>query len=209
MGEEGLEWRIHALSQDVCDLRSDLFCPWDKRKLRAFDGRKVFCFILRLPQTPTRRHAARSGGKTHPAPLVAVACSQCPVLGKAARTFGKLQMRESPGIFGFRGASFMGVSLRKHSSLGCSGMTRCGLLPRKEAGCQHAKARRVSSSRSLAARLSWAEPCSHQAAIPLMPSVSQSRRWKQRATDCKNRDSRRYRAVFGHGGVNGIPRRAC
>ena len=79
-----------------------------------------------LPQAPTRRHAAGSGGKMaktddqprinwigvtanacervgighliqpYPAPLVAVACSQCPVLGKAARTFGKLQMRESP-----------------------------------------------------------------------------------------------------------------
>ena len=61
----------------------------------------------------------------------------------------------------------MGVSLLKHSSLGCSGMTRCDLLPRKEAGCQHAKARRVSSSRSLAARASWAEPCSHRAAILL------------------------------------------
>ena len=166
MGEEGLEWRIHALCQDVCDLRSDLFCPWAKRKLRAFDGRKVFCFILRLPQAPTRRHAARSGGKTHPAPLVAVACSQCPVLGKAARTFGKLQMRESPRNLRIPGANFMGVTLRKHSSPGCSGMTHCDLLPRKEAGCQHAKARRVSSSRSLAARMSWAERCGHRSATP-------------------------------------------
>lgn len=165
-------------------------------KLRTFDGRKVFCFILRLPQTPTRRHAAGSGGKmaktddqprinwicvtanacervgidhliqSHPAPLVAVACSQCPVLGKATKTFGKLQMRESPRNPKIPEANFMGVSLRKHSSLGCSGMTCCDLLPRKEAGCQHAKARRVSSSRSLAARMSWAERCGHRSATP-------------------------------------------
>jgi hypothetical protein len=119
-----------------------------------------------LPQAPTRRHAARSGGKTHPAPLVAVACSQCPVLGKAARTFGKLQMRESLRNLRIPGANFMGVSLQKHSPPGCSGATRCDLLPRKDAGCQHARARRVSSSRSLAARVSWAERCSHRAGTP-------------------------------------------
>ena len=49
-------------------------------------------------------------------------------------------------------------------------------------------------------------PVGHPA---FLPSASQSRRWKQRATDCKNRDFQRYRAVFGRGGVNGIPRRAC
>ena len=150
-----------------------------------------------LPQAPTRRHTARSGGKmartddqprisvigvaanacervgighliqSHPAPLAAVACSQCPVLGKAARTFGKRQMRESLRNLRISGANFMGASLRKHSSAVFAGKTRCDLLPRKEAGCQHAKARRVSSSRSLAARVSWAEPCSHRAAILL------------------------------------------
>ena len=149
-----------------------------------------------LPQAPTRRHAARSGGKmaktddqprinwigvtanacervgidhliqSQPLPLVAVACSQCPVLGKASKTIGKLQMRESLRNLRIPGANFMGVSLLKHSSLGCSGMTRCDLLPRKEARCQHAKARGVSSSRSLAARVSWAKPYSHRAVTP-------------------------------------------
>ena len=79
---------------------------------------------------------------------------------------GSSKCEKAPRNLRISGANFMGVSLRKHSPPGCSGVTHCDLLPRKEAGCQHAKARRVSSSRSLAARMSWAERCIHRSATP-------------------------------------------
>lgn len=180
-------------------LRYPTFCP----KLLREDTRRDP--VARWPRLTTNlesadwRHGKRmrkSGDR--PSHLVSSRTSSrgglqpVPCIGQSLQDFRKRQMRESPRNLRIPGANFMGVSLRKHSSAVFARMTRCDLLPRKEAGCQLAKARRVSSSRSLAARLSWAEPCSHRAAIPLMPSASQSRRWKQRATDCKNRDSRRY-----------------
>lgn len=91
-----------------------------------------------------------------------------PCIGQSRQDFREAPNARSPRNLRISGAYFMGVSLRKHSSLGCSGVTRCDLLPRKEAGCQHAKARRVSSSRSLAALAFWAEPCSRRAATPLI-----------------------------------------
>ena len=50
---------------------------------------------------------------------------------------GSSKCEKAPRNLRISGANFMGVSLRKHSSLDCSGVTRCDLLPREAAGCQN------------------------------------------------------------------------
>lgn len=103
-------------------------------------------------------------------------------------------MRESPGIFGFRGLFrgcqpaemlfarlLWGDALRPLAKRG-------GWMP------ERAKARKVFSSRSLAAQVSWAEPCSHRAVTPLFglllrKTAGRSKEWQI----AKIRDFRRFR----------------
>ena len=106
-----------------------------------------------------------------------------PCIGQSLQDFREAPNARTPRNLRIPEASFMGISQLKHSPPGCSGMTRCDLLPRKEAGCQHAKARRVSSPRSLAALASSAEPCSRRAAILLFgllfrKTADGSREWQ-------------------------------
>lgn len=155
-------------------LRYPTFCP----KLLREDTRRDP--VARWPRLTTNlesadwRHGKRmrkSGDR--PSHLVSSRTSSrgglqpVPCIGQSLQDFREApNARKPPRNLRISGANFMGVSLRKHSPPGCSGVTHCDLLPRKEAGCQHAKARRVSSSRSLAARMSWAERCIHRSATP-------------------------------------------
>ena len=180
MGEEGLEWRIHALSQDVCDLLSDLFCPWDKRKLRAFDGRKVFCVVPRFAPNSyaktrgeirwqdSSRTSGRGGLQLVPKP---------PGLSEASNARKPPESSDSGGQFhGCQPAEALSARLLRGDALRPLAKEGCWMP-----ACQSEKSVFIAFfSRTGVLGRAMQPPGRHPA---FLPSASQSHRWKQRATD--------------------------
>ena len=116
-----------------------------------------------------------------------------PRIGQSRQDFREGPNARSPRNLLISGAYFTGVNLRKHFSLNCSGVTRCDLLPRKEAGCQRAKARSFFiaffSRTGVLGRAMW-PPGSHPAFCLLFrKTAGRSKEWQI----AKIRDFRRFR----------------